>query len=312
MAQTQLEILIDDRAPSITSEELIQGGSQIFKQQAACPFRAFAELRLRAKPLEQAISGIPATKRGVLIHRILDRVWQQIQTQDNLGKFSENDLSQLVTGTINLVINEMLNQELVYISPRVIAIERQRLKKIILDWLAEEAKRPIFKVVQRELSRQIHVGTLSINIQIDRIDQLSDDSFLIIDYKTAAGKIQSWFGERPKEPQLPIYAVYGMTETESNISGITFAQVSAGQMKFNGLFCEEQPHQANIFSQIIPLNRCRYNEEAQNWQHLLVTWKINLDQLALNFAQGAAQVDPLDATTCNYCDLQPLCRIHQS
>ena len=51
------------------------------------------------------------------------------------------------------------------------------------------------------------IGGQLIRLVIDRIDRLPDGETLIIDYKTGSVKPQKWFGERPEEPQLPLYAV---------------------------------------------------------------------------------------------------------
>ena len=44
---------------------------------------------------------------------------------------------------------------------------------------------------------------------------------------------------------------------------------------------------------------------------LLTQWKAILTQLAVSFRDGEAQVDPKDANTCRYCDLQTFCRIYE-
>ena len=38
-------------------------------------------------------------------------------------------------------------------------------------------------------------------------------------------------------------------------------------------------------------------------------WQENLQRLASEFVEGAAQVDPLSPASCTWCGLQSLCRI---
>ena len=53
-------------------------------------------------------------------------------------------------------------------------------------------------------------------------------------------------------------------------------------------------------------------KQAVSWDGLLRSWRTDLENLATGFAEGAAQVDPKDGLkTCRYCDLQPLCRVHE-
>ena len=46
----------------------------------------------------------------------------------------------------------------------------------------------------------------SFKVRIDRVDRLADDARVLIDYKTGAATTD-WRGDRPDNPQLPIYAL---------------------------------------------------------------------------------------------------------
>jgi probable DNA repair protein len=56
-AQAELEEWVDERAPSLAPGKH-KGGTRLLELQSACPFRATSELRLGAKPLEEASLGI--------------------------------------------------------------------------------------------------------------------------------------------------------------------------------------------------------------------------------------------------------------
>jgi ATP-dependent helicase/nuclease subunit B len=90
----KLEKIIDNQASIIEPHEKILGGSDIFKRQALCPFKAFAESRLHAKPLEIPTLGLRAKDRGVLLHKALEQIWNQIsdhQTLINLNNINLNN-----------------------------------------------------------------------------------------------------------------------------------------------------------------------------------------------------------------------------
>ena len=55
---------------------------------------------------------------------------------------------------------------------------------MILRWLNLEKARPPFVVLEQETTRFVTIGDLNLTLQIDRIDQLSHDQWMIIDYKT--------------------------------------------------------------------------------------------------------------------------------
>ena len=72
---------------------------------------------------------------------------------------------------------------------------------------------------ERELLQEIEGQ--QIRLVIDRIDRLRSGEEAIIDYKT--GKVQpgKWFGERPDDPQLPLYA----TSADKAAAAVVFSVI---------------------------------------------------------------------------------------
>jgi RecB family exonuclease len=133
-----------------------------------------------------------------------------------------------------------------------------------------------------------------LNGRIDRMDRLDDGSHALIDYKTGRATPSSWRGQRPDEPQLPLYAV----SASEKVSAVAFARLQPGAMKFSGVSMAEKQ---------IPGVK-----PAKSWAGLINSWKRELESLAAGFAQGDARVDPKNGfATCRACDLQPLCRVHE-
>ena len=52
-----------------------------------------------------------------------------------------------------------------------------------------------------------------------------------LDYKTGQLKSRGWEGERPDEPQLPLYCA----TSERPIAGAAFAVIRTGELRFRGL-----------------------------------------------------------------------------
>jgi ATP-dependent helicase/nuclease subunit B len=147
------------------------------------------------------------------------------------------------------------------------------------------------------------LGKLTFTVRIDRIDQLGDGNKLIIDYKTGAYlNANSWLGDRPDEPQLPLYAQLDDVST----AGIAFAQIAAGKHGYIGISQYDL-----CINGIKAAEEYRANDN-KNWQALASDWKTILTQLGDDFFHGKARVDPKDAVqTCKRCSLKPLCRIQQ-
>jgi len=302
-----LEIILDDTAPKLSEQELIRGGTQILKNQAICPFSAFARIRLNAQSPQKTSIGISALDKGKLLHRVLELVWISLKNQVNLLKLSSEELHTHIEIAINKAITETKKSEQSPAYQQFLELEQQRLFEIVEEWLSIEKMRPSFSVQEHESKRQVTIGGLSLNLTIDRIDKLGDGRQIIIDYKTGLTTPMHWFSDRPPDPQLPLYCTYGNTDV-TQYSGIAYAQVRAGKMTFKGI--TEESDTESPADGIKPINQYKNLDGIHTWENMLSHWKINLDQLSQDFCNGDASIDPLE-TACNFCELQPLCRVQE-
>ena len=52
--------------------------------------------------------------------------------------------------------------------------------------------------------------------------------------------------------------------------------------------------------------------EVESWEAMVESWRTEAANLGKNFVSGDASVDPKNMlATCDRCDLQPLCRVHE-
>jgi probable DNA repair protein len=278
----------DEKAPEVTSKA-VKGGTRVLADQAACPFRAYARHRLGAEALDAPEPGLDAMARGSLLHALMAGIWFDLKSSSALS----GDLKATIEKAAAKAIGEQ------GLEGEFAELEKQRLIRLAGDWLEVERKRPAFDVVQIEQKKTIEVGGLSFNGRIDRMDRLLEGdmrgSHVIIDYKTGSRATPNdWMGERPDEPQLPLYAV---SETE-DVAAVAFAKLKAGEMKFAGFSLRE-----GAIPGVKP---------AKSWSGLMQYWKTELEKLAHGYADGDARVDPKKGLqTCRKCDLQPLCRVHE-
>jgi probable DNA repair protein len=278
------ETYTDDKASSLASPA-VKGGTRVLADQAACPFRAFARHRLGAEALDAPEPGLDAMQRGQLLHALMAGIWGELKTQQGLA----GDLAPVISRSAEKAVRDQK------IEGHFAELEKQRLIRLAVDWLAVERGRPPFEVVHIEQKKTLDIGGLSFSGRVDRMDRLDDGSHAIIDYKTGSRvTANDWLGDRPDDPQLPMYAVTAQEE----LSALAFAKLRAGDMKFSGLSLREKQ---------IPGVKA-----AKNWGGLVHTWKGVLENLATSYAAGDAHVDPKRGlTTCRNCDLQPLCRVHE-
>ncbi len=298
-------IELDNEQVAEVGSEKISGGSSIFKNQSLCPFRAFVENRLHARPMRKTQLGLDAMKRGSLLHVVLEKFWKIITDQKTLESKSSKELELTINKCIELAISEMAIKSPDTFTDCFTQIEKQRLLQLMLSWLALELERAPFKVVDIERELNININGVKAQLFIDRVDELENGHQLLIDYKTGLVTPNDWFGERPADPQLPLYSV----ASGENLSAVIFAQLKTGDVKFNGVV-----EQAELIPDLPPSRKSVLKEATEQWPQVLHDWKLVLNSLATDFVNGHIAVDPKEGlVTCKklYCELSPMCRINE-
>ena len=290
LLQTTLEILADNHARELPENVLWKGGTGIFKDQAACPFRAFVRHRLKAQPLGVAEPGLNPAERGSLVHDALEILWGKLETLEKLKQLTTDQIKKEICDSVETALNDFHSGKSVIREAQFQTLEIDRLEKLLSEWLDVERAREPFTVAAREQDMKLTLGGISVKTRVDRIDKLDGGELALIDYKTGDVSIKSWEGERPDEPQLPLYAV-SMKETPE---AVLFAKVKKGDQNFTGLSADLD-----------------VGKNFEDWDQLIAGWRITLESLAGQFVRGEALVDPKDNTTCQYCTYQSLCRIDE-
>ncbi|HSW82935.1 MAG TPA: PD-(D/E)XK nuclease family protein, partial [Usitatibacter sp.] len=294
-----LESIDDCAGPPLADKVLSSGGTRIFRDQAACPFRAFAHVRLASEPLETPRPGLDPRDRGTLVHCMLANVWRAIGTQAKLAAMKEDELAALLKSSADDAIAQVRRYRHDALSGRFGELEHERLLRTTREWLAIERSREDFEVVEVEQKHSLEFGGVSVNVKLDRVDRLAAGERAVLDYKTGKCTASSWLGARPEEPQLPMYAL----GTE-RVAAIAFAQVKTGEMAFKGFARAE-----GLLPKVGAVGRGAAKNYAR-WPDLLQALRVELDAIGRGFAAGDARVDPKKGKdTCGLCDQQMVCRI---
>jgi probable DNA repair protein len=184
------EILLwvtDDPVPPVGSNENIGGGAYTVQRQSSDPFSAFAYGRLRINDLQSFQAGLSASIRGSAIHAALRDLYSDHPSQSALKGWSDDNWNGRIVDASN---RSLLHYER-HADPalrRIIQLEQRRIEKILFRFASEEQLREEFRVVMTEQKLEYRAHGVQLNLRVDRVDQLDDQSILIIDYKTGAEK----------------------------------------------------------------------------------------------------------------------------
>lgn len=307
-----LETFTDARGPALQPGEAVSGGVSVLQKQAACPFRAFAEHRLGARPADPIPRGMEARDRGTLLHAALQEFWRVVVSQDALLALDEEALALHIRDAVDAGVRQVRREPRVAGDP-LLEVERERCMDVLRAWMELERARAPFTVHMREKEISLHVGDLALRGRIDRVDQLADGRLALVDYKTGEHRFREWLDARMDEPQLPAYACHGAVDgAPLDGAALLFANVRDPRLGSSWSGLADRDDLAPGVLRSDGKGQGRTQPPGQSWTELMQTWRRDLEQLAAAFVAGDARVDPKKPPkTCEYCPQQSFCRIHE-
>lgn len=303
----------DDRAPPVAEGEHVPGGSGLLRAQAICPAWAYYRYRLGAKKLNTPREGLDSATRGTLVHDALCHFWRAVPSLAALKACSMDALTRHIQISVDQALDRYSSQpDHLPLSASEQLLEFDRLCKLLKRWVAVEHGRVLpFRVIETEKSVQVTLEGLDMRLQIDRIDELEDGRWIIMDYKTGRSvDFKNWASTRITEPQLPLYAVMSCVDP-TQLAGVIFGKVRlrGKEAGFAGLTAE-----ADLLPSVDPFNsnklRKLYPEvHFPDWSSVLHHWQTQLHRVAREVRDGVASVNFENESDLQYCDVLPLLRL---
>jgi ATP-dependent helicase/nuclease subunit B len=279
----------------------LPAGTRAIELQSRCPFRAYAQLRLGADPIEAPAPGITPRERGRLLHRALELLWQRLGGSAGLATArASQSLSHIVAESVSQAAAEILSGEagdagadatgLLELREAAIEREQGRAARLIGALCQLESERAPFVIAELEAAHRVQIGDARVDVRIDRMDRLADGSHAILDYKSGRAQTPDWEVERTTHPQLLVYLLAAGVP----VSALAVAHLDPKQVVFKGIGDQD--------------GRLPDVPGSGDWPRQLAVWRQQVRQLAEDFLRGEARVDPMDKA-CDYCHLHAFCRI---
>ncbi|MFV9473866.1 PD-(D/E)XK nuclease family protein [Advenella sp. RU8] len=298
----EVEELTDNQAPALSGHRPVSGGMDVLETQARNPLWAFARYRLGARELEDYPQAVSQRVRGIFLHKVMELVWGMLKDWERLAeKHEDGSLEAFVSECVELAAE----QELKHDYAAVVQMEKERARRMVMDFLLLELKREPFAVQQLEQDVKWQRAQVNLSLRMDRVDTLADGEQVIIDYKSGSTPSfrQDWSRQTPVNLQLPFYASVMGSGKGNPVAGLLFARLNARQIEIKGI--------ANEDLGIDGLDDRSSWEPAMSWEALLQRWQTVMEQLADDFSAGKAFNRAWRESDLQYCDVKPFLRLAQ-
>ena len=305
----------------------LPAGTRAIELQSRCPFRAYAQLRLGAEPLETPVPGITPRERGHLLHRALELLWRRLGDSSGLDAArAAESLAAMIADCVSQAGAEILRGAdadgaqdssagptlaqaadgtgLLALRRAAISRELARAQRLIGALCELEATRAPFAIHELETAHRLRIDSALIDVRIDRVDRLADGTYAILDYKSGRAVTPDWDLARTTHPQLLVYLLAAGVP----VSTLAVAHLDPKAVVFKGIGDADArlPGLKGVAAPAAPAAAA--GEVPGPWARQLQVWHDQVRQLAGDFMRGEARVDPMDKA-CDYCHLHAFCRI---
>ena len=262
----------------------LHGGSYLIKDHNINPLRAYVKWRLGIQPQILRTEIISNLDRGKLIHKALEIIWEKIGSSEKLKHENTSSILDLISTSLDNAFDYVFTKYLYQPKEVYQLVEKKILQISIFSLLKIESKRPNFHIESLEYKGQYSHKGFNINLQIDRVDRLGLDDYLLIDYKLNYFSNKGWYGEYLTDPQLPLYLlVFDSNSKASKASSICYSFIRLNKNQgFFGL--------TNKVSVAENMNGIEINDE-KLWSDQIMEWKTAINNSIEQIIEGEVYIN---------------------
>jgi len=294
------EQITDEQAPAVDfSRENLRGGAALIDTFARNPQWAFVRYRLLARGLPAYAQLSQTHVLGSFIHELLEKAWRGLAepTRAGLQRWLQGPHAEQTLATWGTQLEAELLAEY---PAEIAALVSEWGQQTVYQWLVYEAERALdFRCIAAEEQAQYDFGPLSLSLRLDRIDQLADGRYVLVDYKTGQSAelpLKKWLRPRPVDLQLPLYASL-MLSREQSVAGLAIGKANVLAIGFEGVGDELEEHGFAPF------------DGESSWGEQLQQWQKKIHQLVDDLLAGQADNSFYARDDLRYCDALPFLRI---
>jgi hypothetical protein len=265
-------IVAEDPVPPVAADEIVRGGAYTVQRQTVEPLAAFVYGRLGVRPPDRIESGIAPSLRGNITHNALHTLLAARPTQADIASWGAKDVEQRLGAAIDSALAEHLRHADLT-QERLLGLERNRLMRLLRDFVDAEIGRAEFSVAEVEKSVDFAAHGVRLKLRIDRIDRLADGSLLVIDYKTGQPRNLLNRDGEPLDLQLVVYA----DALEDEIGGLALINIDSRSISYRDTGGSVQ----------------RDAERPDGWQERLAAWREDVQQALREIAAGDVRANVL-------------------
>jgi probable DNA repair protein len=260
--------VLDDRVPAMRPDELLAGGATSIQLQASDPFAAFAAGRLGIRWMAPFTPGVPASLRGSLVHGALFHFYRDRPAHKQLSSWTDKQTHVRISAALNAAFSAQ-ERHADPLLKELLLLERRRTALLLENVLEVDRRRSDFRIERLEEAFETSIASVRLRIRIDRIDKTSDDSFVVLDYKTGTQQRFLARGE-PKGWQLVVYSI----ALGAGVGALGLFNVGSRQTQIDAV----GPALGD-------------QDDVSNWNHTLHRWQEEVRALGRAISQGDVRLN---------------------